>query len=63
MVCLSAVEGVESIAGLRPEVDAAILAALDATLTETDLGLGRKYKASARCCPRPRRALHCSMLQ
>ena len=40
----AAAEGVEAVTGVRPEVDAAIQAALHATLTETDLGMGRKYK-------------------
>ena len=36
--------GIESVQGIRPEVDAAIAAALPHCLTETDLGIGKKYR-------------------
>ena len=38
---------IESVGGVRPEVDAAIRAALGSCLTETDLGIGKKYTASS----------------
>lgn len=36
--------GIESVGGIRPEVEAAIEAALDNCLTETDVGIGKKYR-------------------
>lgn len=36
--------GIEAVGGVRPEIDAAIAAALDSCITETDLGMGKKYK-------------------
>lgn len=36
--------GIEAVGGVRPEIDAAIAAALDRCVTETDLGMGKKYK-------------------
>ena len=41
--------GIESVGGIRPEVDAAIQAALDNCLTETDLGNGTKYRVRMLC--------------
>lgn len=35
--------GIEPIGGVRPEIDAAVGAALDHCLTQTDLGMGQKY--------------------
>jgi hypothetical protein len=35
--------GIEAVSGVRPEVDAAISAALGNCLTQTDLGVGNKY--------------------
>ena len=36
--------GIESVGGIRPEVEEAIQAALVNCLTETDLGIGKKYR-------------------
>lgn len=36
--------GIESVGASRPEVEAAIQAALGNCLTETDLGIGKKYR-------------------
>jgi hypothetical protein len=36
--------GIESVGGIRTEVEAAIEAALDNCLTETDVGIGKKYR-------------------
>jgi hypothetical protein len=36
--------GIESVGGIRPEVEAAIEAALDNCLVETDVGIGKKYR-------------------
>jgi hypothetical protein len=38
--------GIESVGGIRPEVEAAIEAALDKCLIETDVGIGKKYRVS-----------------
>ncbi|KAG7675229.1 hypothetical protein Ndes2526B_g08094 [Nannochloris sp. 'desiccata'] len=40
--------GIESVGGIRPEVEAAIEAALDNCLTETDVGIGKKYRGKVR---------------
>ena len=37
---------IESVGQLRPEVEEALEAALDNCLTDTDLGMGKKYTAS-----------------
>lgn len=37
---------IESVAGVRPEIDSAVDAALDRCLTDTDLGMGKKYRVS-----------------
>lgn len=39
--------GIEAVSGVRPEVDAAIAAALDRCVTESDLGMGKKYTVGA----------------
>jgi hypothetical protein len=44
----SAPGGVEAVAGLRPEIDAAVTAALGSCLTETNLGVGKKYRGKVR---------------
>ncbi|PSC76321.1 Phosphoribosylaminoimidazole-succinocarboxam ide chloroplastic [Micractinium conductrix] len=40
--------GIEAVSGVRPEVDAAIAAALDRCVTESDLGMGKKYTGKVR---------------
>ncbi|KAL4448091.1 hypothetical protein ABPG75_005310 [Micractinium tetrahymenae] len=40
--------GIEAVGGVRPEIDAAIAAALDRCITDTDLGMGKKYKGKVR---------------
>ena len=37
---------IESVTGVRREIDAAVEAALDRCLTDTDLGMGNKYRVS-----------------
>ena len=39
--------GIEAVGGVRPEIDAAVQQALDQCLTDTDLGMGKKYTASS----------------
>ena len=43
----AAAAGIEPIGGVRPEIDAAVQGALDICLTETDLGMGKKYRVRA----------------
>lgn len=45
----AAAAGIEPIGGVRPEIDAAVQGALDHCLTETDLGMGKKYRVRASC--------------
>lgn len=48
-VCAAAgVAGIEAVEGVRPEIDAAVASALDHCITDTDLGIGKKYKVSHR---------------
>ncbi|PRW59335.1 Phosphoribosylaminoimidazole-succinocarboxam ide chloroplastic [Chlorella sorokiniana] len=44
----AAAAGIEPIGGVRPEIDAAVQDALSHCLTETDLGMGKKYRGKVR---------------
>lgn len=44
----AAATGIEAVGGVRPEIDAAVLQALGQCLTDTDLGMGKKYKGKVR---------------
>lgn len=64
----AAAAGIEPIGNVRPEIDAAVQRALDRCLTETDLGMGKKYRV--RSCrggaprpqqPQPRVQLMCRL--
>lgn len=47
VVAAAAAAGIEPIGGVRPEIDVAVQGALDRCLTETDLGMGKKYRVRA----------------
>lgn len=47
-VLAAAATGIEAVGGVRPEIDAAVLQALGQCLTDTDLGMGKKYKVGRR---------------
>lgn len=47
-VVAAAAAGIEAVGGMRPEIDGAIQQALSQCLTDTDLGMGKKYKVRAK---------------